>query len=130
VSDLQWRWVSTNVVLAIHDEQIAEHGGLPGLRDDSLLLSALARPQNLAAYGNPDIADLAAAYAFGIARNHPFLDGNKRSALTVAAGVFLPLNCYELAASDADTVRVMLEVAGGSMPEPDFAAWLRGNIRP
>jgi death-on-curing protein len=130
VSDVQWRWVSTNVVLAIHDEQIAEHGGLPGLRDDSLLLSALARPQNLAAYGNPDIADLAAAYAFGIAGNHPFLDGNKRTALTVAAGVFLPLNGYELSASDIDTVTAMLAVADGSMSEPDFAAWLRTNIRP
>jgi death-on-curing protein len=130
MSDGQWRWVSTNVVLAIHDEQIAEHGGLPGLRDDSLLLSALARPQNLAAYGNPDIADLAAAYAFGIARNHPFLDGNKRTALTVAAGVFLPLNGYELSASDIDTVTVMLAVADGSMTEPDFAAWLPTNIRP
>ena len=130
MSDVQWRWVSTNVVLAIHDEQIAEHGGLPGLRDDSLLLSALARPQNLAAYGNPDIADLAAAYAFGIAGNHPFLDGNKRTALTVAAGVFLPLNGYELSASDIDTVTAMLAVADGSMSEPDFAAWLRTNIRP
>jgi death-on-curing protein len=130
VSDGQWRWVSTSVVLAIHDEQIAEHGGMPGLRDESLLLSARARPQNLAAYGNPDVADLAAAYAFGPASNHPFLDGNKRTAITVAAGVFLPLNGYELAASDADTVRVMLEVADGSMPEPDFAAWLRGNLRP
>jgi len=116
--------------MAIHDEQIAEHGGMPGLRDKSLMLSALGRPQNLAAYGEPDIADLAAAYAFGIARDHPFLDGNKRTAITVAAGVFLPLNGFELIALDADTVRVMLEVAEGSMPEPDFAAWLRSNLRP
>lgn len=127
MSDGQWRWVSSNVVLAIHDEQIAEHGGMPGLRDESLLLSALARPQNLAAYGNPDIADLAAAYAFGIARNHPFLDGNKRTSITVAAGVFLPLNGYKLTASDADTVAAMLAAAEGSIPEQDFAAYLRSN---
>jgi death on curing protein len=130
VSNGQWRWVSTNVVLAIHEEQIAEHGGMPGLRDESLLLSALARPQHLAAYGEPDIAGLAAAYAFGIARNHPFLDGNKRTALTVAAGVFLPLNGYKLDALDADTVRAILAIADGSMSEADFAAWLRNNIRP
>lgn len=130
MSNGQWRWVSTNVVLAIHEEQIAEHGGMPGLRDESLLLSALARPQHLAAYGEPDIAGLAAAYAFGIARNHPFLDGNKRTALTVAAGVFLPLNGYKLDALDADTVRSMLALANGSMSEADFATWLRSNIRP
>ncbi|MFZ0301968.1 MAG: type II toxin-antitoxin system death-on-curing family toxin [Terracidiphilus sp.] len=130
MTDSNWRWVSTNVILAIHDEQIAEHGGMAGLRDEALLLSALARPQNLVAYGEPDIADLAASYAVGIARNHPFLDGNKRTALTVAVGVFLPLNGYELAAPDAETVRTMLAVAEGSMPEPDFAAWLRNNVRP
>lgn len=126
----QWRWVSTSVVLAIHDEQIAEHGGMSGLRDESLLLSALARPQNLAAYGDPGVADLGAAYAFGIARNHPFLDGNRRTAITVAAGVFLPLNGYWLAASGANTVRTMLSAADGSMSEADFAAWLHSNLGP
>ncbi len=125
-----WRWVSANVVLAIHDEQIAEHGGMPGLRDESLLLPALARPQNLAAYGDPDIAGLAASYAIGIARNHPFLDGNKRTAITVAAGVFLPLNGYRLDAPDSDIVKTMLAVADGSMSEADFAAWLRSSLRP
>jgi death-on-curing protein len=126
----QWRWVSEDVVLAVHDEQIAEHGGLAGVRDASLLQSALARPQHLEAYGDPDIADLAASYAVGIARNHAFLDGNKRTALVVAAGVFLPLNGYQLAANDAETVTVMLSVADGSMPEEKLAAWLRANIRP
>lgn len=130
MTDRAWLWVSEDVVLAIHDEQIAEHGGLAGLREMSLLLSALARPQHLAAYGNPDLADLAASYAVGIARNHPFLDGNKRTALVVAAGLFLPLNGYRLTASDAETVRVMLAVADGTMAEPEFALWLRTYIQP
>jgi death on curing protein len=130
VTGERWRWVKEEVVLAIHDEQIAEHGGLNGLRDRSLLLSALARPQHLVAYSNPDVADLAASYAVGIARNHPFLDGNKRTALVVAAGAFLPLNGYLLTVSDAEAVSAMLSVADGSMPEPEFSAWLRANIRP
>ncbi len=124
-----WRWIAEDVVLAIHDEQLAEHGGLPGLRDRSLLLSALARPQHLATYGNPDIADLAASYAIGVARNHAFIDGNKRTALVVAAGVFLPLNGYTLTASDGETVRVMLSVADGTMSEEELASWFRANIR-
>jgi death-on-curing protein len=129
VSQGEWRWVSEDVVLAIHDEQLAEHGGLAGVRDLPLLQSALARPQNLAAYGTPDVADLAASYAVGIARNHAFLDGNKRTALVVAAGVFLPLNGYKLAAGNGETVRAMLSVADGSMSEPELAIWFRTYIR-
>ena len=129
MSQGEWRWVSEEVVLAIHDEQLAEHGGMAGLRDESLLLSALARPQNLAAYGTPDVADLAASYAVGIARNHAFIDGNKRTALVVAAGVFLPLNGYKLTASDGETVRMMLAVADGTMSEPELAVWFRTYIR-
>lgn len=125
----KWRWVTDNSVLAIHDEQIAEHGGLAGVRDQSLLLSALARPRNLAAYGKPDIADLAAAYATALARNHAFLDGNKRTAWVVTE-VFLLKNGYELTADDREGVEVMLAVADGSMPEPSLAAWVRGSIRP
>ncbi len=125
-----WHWVSEDVVLAIHDEQLAEHGGMAGLRDRSSLLSALARPQHLATYGNPDAADLAACYAVGIARNHAFIDGNKRTVLVVAAGVFLPLNGYKLAASDGETVRVMLSVADGSMPEQELASWFRTHSMP
>jgi death on curing protein len=123
------RWVSIEVVLAIHDEQVAEHGGRPGLQEESLLLSALARPQNLAAHGEPDLADTAAAYAIGIACNQPFRDGNKRTAFAVSAGVFLPLNSYQLTASDAECVRVMVAVADGTMAESEFAAWLRLGIR-
>jgi death on curing protein len=130
VSQEEWRWVSEDVVLAIHDEQLAEHGGMKGLRDQSLLLSALARPQNLAAYGTPDFADPSASYAVGIARNHAFIDGNKRTALVVAAGVFLPLNGYKLTASDGETVRVMLAVADGSMAEQELALWFRTHTMP
>ncbi|MGD1062510.1 MAG: type II toxin-antitoxin system death-on-curing family toxin [Terracidiphilus sp.] len=130
MSNQSWRWVSEDVVLAVHDEQLAEHGGLAGVRDLPLLQSALARPKNLEAYGNPDIADLAADYAVDIARNHAFIDGNKRTALVVAAGIFLPLNGYELAASDGESVRAMLSVADGTMSELEFAIWLRTYMRP
>ncbi len=123
-------WVSEAVVLAVHDEQLAEHGGAAGVRDRSLLQSALARPRNIATYGKPDLADLAAAYAVGIARNHAFVDGNKRTAIIVAAGVFLPVNGYELTVTNEDMVRVMLAVAEGSMPEPRLAAWFRERMLP
>lgn len=130
MSGEEWRWVEKDVVLAIHDEQLAEHGGMKGLRDESLLLSALARPQNLAAYETPDVADLAASCAMGVARNHAFFDGNKRTALIVAAGVFLPLNGYKLTAGDGETVRVMLAVADGSMAEQELASWFRTHAMP
>jgi len=129
VSESAWYWVAENAIYAIHDEQIAEHGGPAGVRDKALLLSALARPQNLVAYGNPDIADLAAAYAVGIARNHPFLDGNKRTAIVVAGGVFLPLNGYELVADNREIVRVMLAVAEGLMADAELAAWFRTYMK-
>jgi death-on-curing protein len=124
-----WRWIKESCVLAIHDEQIAEHGGLAGIRDMPLLLSALGRPQNLAAYGNPDIADLAASFAIGIARNRAFLDGNKRAAWVVAE-TFLLKNGHELVASDRDGVTTMLAVADGTMSEPELALWFRTYIRP
>lgn len=113
---------------AVHDEQLAEHGGAAGVRDDNLFESALARPRNLVAYGEPDAADLAAAYGCGIARNHPFIDGNKRTAF-VAVELFLDCNGFELSADDADCVLTMLAVADGSLPEPEFAAWIRSRIR-
>ena len=124
-----WRWIEEKSVLAIHDEQIAEHGGLAGVRDLALLQSALARPLNLEAYGSPDAAELAAAYAVGIARNHAFLEGNKRTAWVVAE-TFLLKNSHELIASDRDGVTTMLAVADGTMSEPEFAIWLRTNIQP
>ena len=126
-SDL--KWVSENTVLAIHDEQLAEHGGMPSMRDIALVQSALHRPQNLVTYGAPDIADLAAAYAYGISRNHGFLDGNKRTAFVVAC-VFLLDQGYELMASDQDAVTTMLAVAAGEMSEVELAVWFRGYIRP
>jgi death on curing protein len=121
-------WLAPEVVVAIHEAQLAEHGGSAGTRDAGLLESALARPQNLVAYGNPDTADLAAGYGFGIARNHPFVDGNKRTAF-VAAELFLRLNAFQLAADDAACVLTMLAVAAGDMDEPAFAQWIREHLR-
>ena len=120
-------WLSKALNLAIHDEQLAEHGGGTGVRDDGLLESALARPQNRFAYdAATDLATLAAAYAFGLARNHPFIDGNKRTAF-VAMELFLDLNGMTLAASDEDCVLTMLRLAAGEIEEEAFAAWLRAN---
>jgi death-on-curing protein len=123
----EWRWLGELLVIAVHDEQLAEHGGRAGLRDLALLQSALARPLNLAAYGDPDAFDLAAAYAFGIARNHPFADGNKRTAF-VAAAVFLLDNGHEIDATDEAIVTVMLSVSAGSTSERELAAWLRASV--
>ncbi len=122
----EWRWISEALILAIHDEQLAEHGGRVGVRDLGLLQSALARPRNRAGYDDPDVFDLAAAYAFGIARDHPFTDGNKRTAF-VAAAVFLLDNGYEINVDDTPIVQVMLAVSEGSMSEVALAAWLRGR---
>jgi death-on-curing protein len=120
-------WLTKAVILAIHDEQLAEHGGGTGVRDDGLLDSALARPQNRVAYdAAADLATLAAACAFGLARNHPFIDGNKRTAF-VAAEVFLDLNGMTLTASDEDCVLTMLRLAAGEIDEDAFADWLRAN---
>lgn len=125
----KWVWLDAAVLRAVHEEQLAEHGGAPGARDEGLFESALARPQNLVAYGNPDAADLAAAYGFGIARNHPFIDGNKRTAF-VCAELFLALNGHSLAADDANCVATMLALAAGDLSEPEFAAWLRTQSAP
>ncbi len=122
-----WVWIDPSVILAVHEEQLAEHGGGAGVRDVGLMESALAKPVNLAAYGEPDAADLAAAYGFGLARNHPFVDGNKRTAF-VAVELFLALNGWVLNASDADCVLTMLALAAGEIDEPTFAAWLRERI--
>lgn len=122
-------WINPRVLRAIHEEQLAEHGGAPGVRDEGLLESALARPQQLAAYGQPDIADLAAAYGYGIARNHPFVDGNKRTAF-VAVELFLALNQLALTADDSFCLLTTLALAAGELSEADFAAWVRAHCEP
>ena len=124
-----WRWIDRAVLIAVHEMQLAEHGGGAGLRDAALFDSALARPLNLAAYGDPDAAALAAAYGSGIARNHAFIDGNKRAAL-VATELFLRLNGWQLVVTDADCVLTMLAVATGELTEIEFAAWLRAHVVP
>ncbi len=125
---MKWIWVQESVVLAIHEAQLAEHGGIPGIREEGLLASALARPCNLEAYGEDvDAVALAAAYAFGIARNHPFLDGNKRTAFVVME-LFLNLNGWILNADDADCISTMLAVATGELGEKVLATWLRRHV--
>jgi death-on-curing protein len=125
---MSWRWVDRKALELLHDESLAEHGGAPGLRDEGLLESALARPLNLAADGRPDIADLAAAYGVGLAKNHAFVDGNKRVAF-LAVGMFLALNGRRLVATQADATLTMLDVASGTLDEPAFAAWLREHLQ-
>jgi len=125
----RWAWLDPAVLRAVHEEQLAEHGGAYGTRDAGLFESALARPESLAAYGAPDAAALAAAYGWGLARNHPFVDGNKRTAF-VATELFLMLNGFELAADDAACVLTMLCVASGDMSEDAFAAWIREHLQP
>ena len=121
-----WRWLVEGIVIAVHAEQIAEHGGGDGLRDRGLLSSALARPRNLAGYGMPTVFDLAAAYACGIIQNHPFIDGNKRSGF-LAAYVFLALNGWKLIAAEAAAVEAVLALASGGISEAEFAAWLKAQ---
>jgi len=123
---MKWRWLIEGVVIAMHGEQIAAHGGSLGIRDTGLLSSALARPQNQAVYGEPSVFDLAAAYAFGIIRNHPFVDGNKRTGF-LAAYVFLDLNGWELTASEAGAVAAVLALAANEMDEAGFAGWLKAK---
>ena len=125
---MPWTWVADSVVLAIHEAQLAEHGGIVGIRDEGLLSSALARPLNLHAYGEtPDAASLAAAYAFGIARNHPFLDGNKRTAFVVME-LFLNLNGWNLNAGDEECILTMMAFAAGDLGEEALVAWVRAHI--
>jgi len=122
-------WVREDIVLAVHLRQLAEHGGGEGLRDEGLLQSALARPQNLLAYGAPppDFASLAAAYAYGIARNHPFVDGNKRTALIIAR-LFLLLNGMDLVATQEEKYSTFLALAAGELSEEDLANWVRAHL--
>ena len=121
---MNWRWVDKRALLLLHDESLAEHGGATGIRDEGLLDSALARPFNLNAYGKSDFADLAAAYAIGLAKNHAFVDGNKRAAL-LATGLFLRLNGYRVQVTQADATVTLFAVAADEMDEATFADWLR-----
>ena len=122
-----WRWVGVSVVLAIHDRQLAEHGGKDGIRDLGMVESALARPLNIASYEDPDAAALAAAYAWGLARNHGFIDGNKRTAW-VAARLFLADNGRNFEFEPLEAVRIMEGVAAGRIDEAALAGWFRSRL--
>ncbi len=121
---MNWQWVDKQALLLLHDESLAEHGGASGLRDAGSFDSALARPLNLAVYGKPDFADLAASYCHGLVQNHPFVDGNKRTAF-LAVGLFLYLNGYRLSVSQAEAAATVIALAAGELEEAAFAAWLR-----
>lgn len=120
-------WIDADLTLAIHDRQLAEHGGPIGLRDASALESALARPRNQWAYGETDLCTLAAAYAYGVARNHPFIDGNKRTAW-VLARLFLALNNIQIGFAPEEAIRMVLALASGSLSEGEVADWFRGRL--
>ena len=126
---MNWRWIDKRALLLLHADSLAEHGGASGLRDEGLLDSALARPLNLVAYGDPDLAALAASYGVGLAKNHAFVDGNKRAAF-LAVGLFLALNGMRLKAGQADAVLTMLAVAAGTLDETSFADWIRRHAQP
>lgn len=121
-------WLLRSVIDAVHDMQLAEHGGAPGVRDENLLESALARPLNVYAFGETDLCMLAASYAFGIVRNHPFVDGNKRTAF-LAAYVFLNMNGLEIVAEEISATIAVLKLADGQSKEKEFATWLRSNTK-
>ena len=123
----KWVWIATEVALAAHAEQLTEHGGGDGIRDAGMLDSAMAPPRNLADYGEPDVAELAAAYAYGIARNHPFVDGNKRTA-AVMSETFLMLNGQALQATDAELVVAFVALAAGELSEDELADWFRQHL--
>ncbi len=126
---MSWRWIDRRLLVLLHDESLAAHGGASGLRDAGLLASALARPENLAAYGQPDLAELAASYAFGLAKNHPFVDGNKRAAF-LSVGLFLGLNGHRLTATQAEATVAVFGLASGEIDEATFATWIRESIAP
>ena len=123
---MSFRWINRQALVLLHDESLAIHGGVAGLRDEGLFESALARTEILAAYGSPDVFECAAAYAFGLARNHPFVDGNKRVAF-LASGVFLRINGYRLNVSQADAAEAVISLAAGAICDSAYAAWLRAG---
>ncbi len=125
----RWTWLDKRLLTLLHDESLVQHGGASGLRDEGLLESALARPLNLVTCGQPDHADLAAAYATGLAKNHAFVNGNKLAAF-LAVGLFLGLNGYRLTATQSDATVAVLALAASELAEPEFAAWVRANSLP
>ena len=124
-----WKWINRQVLLLLHEESLAEHGGASGLRDEGLLDSALARPLNLSMYAEPDLADFAASYGVGLAKNHAFVDGNKPAAF-LAVGLFLALNGHRLHASQADATLTLLALAAGDIDEVSFADWISSHSQP
>jgi len=122
----QWKWVDKRLLIMLHDESLSLHGGASGVRDENLLNSAMDRGPNLASYGEPDYADLAAAYGVGLAKNHAFVDGNKRAAF-LSVGLFLALNGYRLTATQVDATLTILAIAASDMNEAEFATWIRAN---
>lgn len=126
---MSWRWLTRRALELLHEESLSLHGGASGPRDEGLLESALARPVHLATYGEPDVADLAAAYGVGLARNHAFVDGTKRAAF-LSVGLFLGLNGYRLVATQAEATLTMLGVAAGAIDQQAFAAWIRAHLEP
>jgi len=124
---VSWRWVVSDVLYAVHDRQLTEHGGGEGVRDRGLIDSALARPQNLAAYDTPDAAAITASYAFGLCRNHGFVDGNKRTAWVIAR-VFLADNGLGISFDKFEAIRLMEGVAAGRLEEIEIASWFRERI--
>ena len=121
---MSWKWVDKRALLLLHGESLAEHGGADGIRDEGLLDYALSRSINLEAYGQPDFAELAASYGFGLAKNHAFMDGNKRACF-LAVGLFLYLNGYRLRATQADATLAVFALASSDLSEAEFAAWIR-----
>ena len=122
----QWKWITKQILVNLHDESLALHGGASGIRDEGLLDSAMNRAMNLALYGEPDFSELAAAYGVGLVKNHAFVDGNKRVAF-LAAGLFLGLNGYKLKATLVDATLTVMALASGELLEADFATWIREN---
>lgn len=123
-----WNWINRRVLLLLHDESLAEHGGASGLSDEGLLDSALGRPLNLAMYGEPGVAGLAASYCLGLAKNHAFVDGNERVAF-LAVGLFLGLNGYRLKTTQANATLTVLSLAAGELDEAGFAPWIRAHMQ-
>ncbi len=123
---MQIKWITRDIALAAHARSLRDHGGAEGVRDEAMLESALARPQNLAAYGEPTTYELAASLAFGIAKNHPFVDGNKRAAF-LCAYVFLGLNGAALEADESEAAAIMIDLAAGDVSQDDFALWLEAS---